>query len=245
MSENEKNSTLEAEVTRLETFIAETMQAREASLNRGGKIRAVVLVVVLIYFSFLYSLVAGFDADQALLMVRGQMDAGLPQMKIDTIQKMKAAAPEVVASYTQEVQRSIPSMRNRLERELLVATGDTISHLQAGLNDVFTELLKESKSELDKMGSEKGTADKLDRLSKEMRVKFHEESRAVVDGLAAQFSSTLLDVEKKVQHLQTSKTLNAKEKQQREMLRIWSKLMQIKMKDVNKTIQQETRNLAQ
>jgi len=176
--------------------------------------------------------------------MRGQLDSELPQIKQETVQNMKASAPQVVESYTQDLIRSIPSMRARMESELLSATGALVTDLQAGLNEVFAQTLAESKSELDKMGSEMSTSEKLNRLSKEMRVHFHQESRTVVDELSADFSSTVRDLIKQVKHLQTAKTLTAKEKHQKEMLRVWSKLMQIKMKDVNATFQEESQNLA-
>jgi len=235
---------LASEVESLEKALTETMAAREAKLSTGMKVRAVVLVVVVLYFGFLYYLVAGFTADHAVMMMRGQLDSELPQIKQETVQNMKASAPQVVESYTQDLIRSIPSMRARMESELLSATGALVTDLQAGLNEVFAQTLAESKSELDKMGSEMSTSEKLNRLSKEMRVHFHQESRTVVDELSADFSSTVRDLIKQVKHLQTAKTLTAKEKHQKEMLRVWSKLMQIKMKDVNATFQEESQNLA-
>jgi hypothetical protein len=236
--------TLAKEVEGLEKTLTETMANREARLSSGMKIRAVVLVVVVLYFGFLYYLVAGFTADHAVMMMRGQLDAELPQIKQETVQNMKASAPQVVESYTQDLIQSVPSMRARLEGELLSATGALVNDLQAGLNEVFTQTLAESKTELDKMGPDMSTSEKLNRLSKEMRVHFHQESRAVVDELSADFSSTVRDLIKQVKHLQTSKNLTAKEKHQKEMLRVWSKLMQIKMKDVNTSFQEETQNLA-
>ncbi len=157
---------------------------------------------------------------------------------------MKASAPMVVESYTQDLINSIPEMRVRLEGELLAATGAMINDLQVGLNEVFTQTLAESKGQLDQMGSDMSTSEKLNRLSQEMRVQFHQESRTVVDELSADFSSTVRDLITQVKHLQTAKNLTAKEKRQKEMLRVWSKLMQLKMKDVNATFQEETENLA-
>lgn len=235
---------LASEVVNLEKTLNETMAAREASLSTGMKIRAVVLVVVVLYFGFLYHLVAGFTADHAVMMMRGQLDAELPQIKQETVQNMKASAPMVVESYTQDLINSIPEMRVRLEGELLAATGAMINDLQVGLNEVFTQTLAESKGQLDQMGSDMSTSEKLNRLSQEMRVQFHQESRTVVDELSADFSSTVRDLITQVKHLQTAKNLTAKEKRQKEMLRVWSKLMQLKMKDVNATFQEETENLA-
>ena len=246
-AEMNKNSStpgtsLEA-VEALEASLAESMQAREASLSLGMKVRAAALVIVLLYFSFLYSLVAGFTSDQAVDMARGHLDTQLPQLKKETVDHMKATAPEVVSTYTQNLLSSIPTIRQHLEDELLANTGSVIGDLQSGLNEVFTQMLQESKTELDKMGSDKSTVEKLDRLSKQMRIKFNEESRAAVDHLSGQFSSSMQKVIVEVQRLQANKGLNAKEKHQREMLRVWSKLMQIKMKDVNKQVHEETQHL--
>ena len=242
-TESTVKSTLAEEVEKLERELTERMAAREARLSTGMKIRAVVLLVVILYFGFLYYLVAGFTSDNAVLMMRGQLDAELPQIKQETIQSMKASAPQVVASYTQDLIHSVPSMRVRLEDELLSATGGLVNEMQAGLNEVFLKTLEDSKAELDKMGPEMSPSEKLNRLSKEMRVYFHQESRTVVDELSADFGSTIRDLIKQVKHLQTSQNLTAKEKHQKEMLRVWSKLMQIKMKDVNEAFQEETQNL--
>jgi len=228
----------------LETTLNQTMAAREASLSMGMKVRLGVLVVVLLYFSFLYYLVAGFTADQALLMARGQLDAELPQMQRETVEKMKATAPEVVTQYANNLVESVPSMRVRLEEELLANTHAVLTQMKADLNKVFLELLNESKTELDKMGKDQSTAEKLDRLSKEMRVRFFEERTTVVDGISKEFRSTVQKLNSQLLHLQTAKSLSKAEQHQKEMLRVWSKLMQIKMKDVNKQFQEETKNLA-
>lgn len=237
------SSGVPADLGELETTLSQTMAAREASLSMGMKVRLGVLVVVLLYFSFLYYLVAGFTADQALLMARGQLDAELPQMQRETVEKMKASAPEVVTQYTNNLVDSVPSMRVRLEEEMLANTHSVLTQMKADLNRVFLELLKESKTELDKMGKDLSTAQKLDRLSKEMRVRFFEERTTVVEGISKEFRSTVQKLNGQLLHLQTGKNLSKAEQHQREMLRVWSKLMQIKMKDVNKQFHEETQNL--
>ncbi len=235
---------LAADVGALETSLTETMAAREASLSTGMKVRAVVLVVVLLYFSFLYYLAATFTADQALLMARGQLDAQLPQMQRETVEKMKASAPEVVTQYTNNMVDSVPSMRVRLEDELLANTASVLTEMKGNLNKIFTDMLKESQTELDKMGQDKPTYQKLERLAKEMRLRFFHERTTMVDGISKEFRSTIQKLNSQLRHLQTAKTLTKAEQHQKEMLRVWSKLMQLKMKDVNRQFQEETQNLS-
>lgn len=233
---------LEVELQTLETSLLEQSRAREAALSLGLKIKAGLLLFVLLYFSFLYSTVASFNPDEAVMMVRGQLEAELPQVKQETIQSMKTAAPEVVTRYAQGFVEAIPSLRDQLEQELLTATGGMITKLQADLNTMTGEMLKESKAGLDQIPGQ-STHEKLDRLSKEMRIRIHEESRAAVDQLSGDFSTKIGELNTKIKRLQTAGTLTATEKHQKEMLRVWSKLMQMKMKDVNKAVQEETQNL--
>lgn len=237
VSSDSAEDVLKGEIASLESILNDEMKAREKSLNVGMKVRIGLLIFAFCYCSFLYSLAHGLTAEQAFLMMRGQLDAQLPTMKQEAIDNMKKSAPEVVDSYAKNMIASIPSMRQNLQAELIKANRDSIRDIEVGLNEMCSQALAESKIELDKMGGNMTTAQKIDRLSKEMKIKMFEESREVVDGIAKEYTGKIKEVTNEIKRLQTSKNLTAKEKRQKELLRISSKLMQMKLKDVNKDFQ--------
>ena len=228
---------LKKEIDELNGILEERMLKREHSLQVGFKVRIGLIIFAFCYCAFLYSLAHSFTADQACLMVRGQLDAQLPTMKVEAIESMKSSAPAVVEEQCKSLVGSIPSWRRSLQDQILVDTGKNIKEIEDGLNHMCSELLKESKAELDKMGDKMTTAQKVERLSKEMKVKLFEDSREIVDGVAEEYSAKIREVDQEIRHLQTAGNLTAKEKHQKEMLRISSKLMQMKLKDVNKDFQ--------
>lgn len=235
--------TMEAEVSSLEELIEQHIKPREASLQLGQKIRIGLLVIIVGYFSFLYWLVAGFDANSAVMMMRGQLEAELPAMKAETITQMKVAAPQVVDSYAKSLVANVPSMRQQLEDQVLAYTNNNVVEMEAGLNDIFVGMIKESKTKLDQMGSA-STEQKLDRLTKEMTLQIGQESQLIVEGLGKEFKVEIGKINKELKRLQTSSNLTAKEKSQKELLRVVAKLMQMKMKDINKAVVKETETLS-
>ncbi|MBQ7567337.1 hypothetical protein IJT17_00860 [bacterium] len=238
------NDLLAKEVSDLEGVLQNTLLPREKLLNTGLKIRIGLLIFAFCYCSFLYYLAYTFTAEQAVMMMRGQLEIQLPNMKHEAIENMKQAAPSVVDGYAKNMVASIPDLRQRLQTEILKTTEENIQSIENGINEMCTQMLTESKAEFDKMGDKMTTAEKIDRLSKEMRVKMFEESRSVVDGIAQEYTGKVREVTTEIKRLQTSPNLTAKEKHQKEMLRISSKLMQMKLKDVNKDFQQVTEELS-
>ncbi len=248
MAEKDKNdgrapvsdNGLKNEVDELQSILDEKMLPREKSLKTGMIVRICFLVFAFLYCNFLYYMVYDFTADEAVTIARGQLTEQLPTMKAEAVQNMKESAPKVVETCMKDMINSLPDLRKNLQTEILATTSQNIKELESGLNKMCEQMLVESKAELDKMGTNMTTAEKVDRLSKEMRVKLFEESRTMVDELAAQYSSKVREVSTEIKRLQTSTNLSTKEKHQKELLRISSKLMQMKLKDVNSDFQKAT-----
>lgn len=243
MSEKEEkvtgsaNDVLSKEVTDLEAILNEKMLPREKSLKTGFKFRIGFLIFAVCYCAFLYHLAYGFTSDEAIMMMRAQLDAQLPTMKTEAIENMKKSAPEVVDSFSKNLVTSIPDMRKSLQDDILQATSENILEVEKGLSDMCSSMLSETKTELDKMGDKMSTADKVKRLGQEMSVKMFESSREIVDGVAKEYTKEIRKVNDEIKRLQTAQKLTPKEKHQKELLRISSKLMQMKLKDVNKDFQ--------
>lgn len=228
---------LKQEIADLNDLLNNQMLKREKSLKTGFYVRLCALVIVTVYFGFLYHYAAAFTADEACRMVRGQLDAEIPRVQADVVAKMKESAPEVVQGQCQSVLDTIPVWRKNLQTVLVNDFNDNMQQVEDSLNKMCADLLAESKAEMDKMGSGMTTAQKVDRLSKEMRVKMFEDSREVVDGIAAEYTAKIKEVNNEIQELQTSKKLTENQKHQREVLRVSSKLMQMQLKDVNKEVE--------
>lgn len=243
MSENEEkvagstDKVLSTEIEELEKILSDKMEAREKSLKTGFKIRVGFLIFAVCYCAFLYHLAYGFTSDEAIMMMRAELDAQLPTMQADAIENMKKSAPEVVDTFSKNLVSSIPDMRRSLQDEVLQATSENIVEIEKGLNDMCNSMLADTKAELDKMGTKMTTAEKVKRLGQEMSVKMFEESREIVDGVAKEYTKEIRQVNDEIKRLQTAKNLTPKEKHQKELLRISSKLMQMKLKDVNKDFQ--------
>ncbi len=252
MAEKEKNTDgkapvtdngLKKEVEELQSILDEKMLPREKSLKTGMIVRICCLIFAFLYCSFLYYMVYDFTADEAVTIARGHLTEQLPTMKAEAVQNMKESAPKVVETCVNDMINSLPDMRRSLQNEILATTSQNIKELETGLNKMCEDMLNESKTELDKMGTSMTTAQKVDRLSKELRVKMFEESRKMVDELSSQYSSKVREVTTEIKRLQTTGNLSDKEKHQKELLRISSKLMQMKLKGVNADFQKATEDI--
>ncbi len=179
-----------------------------------------------------------------MLMLNGQLDAELPKVQAETIENMKAQAPKVVDDFANQCINEIPSLSNMLQEQILGVTGDYMKEMESGLNEMMGQMIKDAKTELDKMGNDKSTAEKVDLLTKHMELQAFDLRKEAVKYLSEDFSKDMKKLDDELKHLQKGQNLNKKEKEQRELLRVWSKLMQIKMKDVNADFQRTTEELS-
>lgn len=238
-----KDGGISPEISGIEALYEHKILPRETALMKGRNVRIAIFIICVCYCSFLYYLVYGFTSDEAFRMLRGQLDAQLPTVKQETVDSMKQGAPKVVHEYSEQLVNSIPDVRMRLQEELLRMSSEQIDSLQQGLDQVFVDLIKESKTELDKMDSKLSTAEKMERLNKKMQLEMFQQSREVVDGIAKEYTSKMHELNSELHALQVKTNLTPKEKHQKEMLRVWSKLMSIQLKGVSKDFQKATEEL--
>lgn len=243
-TKNSSDNGLTSEVNGFTDEVSQAMKAREASLSLGTKLRAIALVIIVLYFGFIYSMICKFTADEAMLMINGQLDAELPKVQAETIESMKKQAPQVVEDFANQCVGEIPSLSKMLQDQILGVTGDYMKEMESGLNEMMGQMINDAKTELDKMGKDKSTAEKVDLLSKHMELQAFDLRKEAVKYLSEDFSKDMKKLDDELKRLQKGQNLNKKEKEQRELLRVWSKLMQIKMKDVNADFQRTAEELS-
>jgi hypothetical protein len=181
---------------------------------------AVLGVVAVIYLSFVTSKIFQLDARALTELGRQEVERQLPERLADLRRHLKAEAPALVENMLDEMLGYVPEIRSTLVESLDKQNTQIAKKLEAELDPLVEETLKNGRAQLDELGAGHTDVEKIDILTQFVAADLRKNVSASLDGLYPEFASELNRVKSflvDIQHKDESE-LTERERVQKEIV---------------------------
>jgi hypothetical protein len=229
--ENKKTDPGFEEITKL---IKEDLESTHKILRTNITVKIVLLCAMVIYLSFLYSMIAKLDSDSVVYAASQKFLKDLPQIANNAKVQLKQNAPKFADDVEVSILQAIPDIRKSTQQKILDEALNIIPQFESQINSYMSDVIKKHKDDINTAMPNTTTAKKLDRLTMFITDDFKKNAIYISEQLRKDLSGDIKKLNKQFSKLQSGKNLTPKEMTERKLLGVWAKLMQIKMKDYTK-----------
>lgn len=209
--------------------VREGIEAEVASLKLGIKIRAAVIIVVVLYMSWAIHRISLIDAEFVVSTVQLNVQNGREAFVQEASEELKRSAPTTVRSLRKDLIASVPSLRVDAERAIMRSVDAMAKEIENALTKDVGQLIEDYKTKVDATNPNLSDAEKLNRVVLMLRHEFRTEVSKIANSRANEFAADLNKINKQLNRLREGKNLTPKEKYQRDLIATWHKLAQMKI----------------
>lgn len=230
MSDVNENSTQEV-CAAVDRRVRESLESEVSNLKLGIKIRAAIIIVVVLYMSWAIHRISLIDAEFVVSTVQLNVQNGREAFVQEASDELKRSAPTTVRGLRKDLIESVPSLRVDAERAIMTSVDALAKEMEGALTKDVGQLIEDYKTQVEATNPNLTDAEKLKRVVLMLRHEFRSEVSKIANSRANEFAADLNKINKWLTRLRDGKNLTPKEKYQRDLLATWHKLAQMKIKN--------------
>lgn len=200
-----------------------------AGLQLGIKIKAGLIIFVVLYMSWAINRIALIDAEFVMSTIRYNVQSGQQGFVQEASDELKRSAPTTVRGLRRDLVGSVPSLRTDAERSILGSIDAVGKELEQALTQDVAQLIEDYKAKVNSTNPNLSDAEKLNRVVALLRQDFRSEVTRIANSRTSEFTADLQKLNKQLVRLRQGKNLTKKEEYQRDLLMTWHKLAQMKI----------------
>ena len=222
----------------IEKQIKEELEGTQKSLKTSLYIKIGVLLIIIIYMSFLWHIIASFNATGAMQAMLGIVENNT-EYREKMIADLNDSAETNVDEIYNQLNLAIPQIRMEIEKVIFEKIDMFALHIEEEFNISLEGYMKSKIEEINLKKKDATPGEKLTQLIGSLRNDFKSQTYAFTETLTSEISGDILDLNKELKKLQAGKNLTEKEKYQRALLSIWVKLLNTEIKEQGEEAQTE------
>ncbi len=195
-------------------------------------VKIIILIVSIIYLSWLFSMVKQVDANGLVETMKLDFMSKIPAYSAQISKDLKASAPETIDNAKKQVDEMIPQLRIHMQDEVLKQTQVLTDSIATDVDTIVEEYVK---SHADSIKEKKPDATDLER-AKELfgmiRTDFKGMVQESVNKHLDKYKEGVKTLNIDLKKLKAGKNLDEKEKIQKQLVTVWVKLMKVEQKKV-------------
>ena len=200
--------------------------ARELSRARIGiAVRAVLIVFVLGYMTWLFDAVSKLDAGALTGMAADAVTEQIPEFRADLQAYAIGQAPMVTDMARDTLMQLPATMRQKMQQRLLDETGTLISRFESDIDTALGEVLDQQLAALRAASPGDRPEEQLDALILGVSGEFRDTMTGALDELYFEYSAEVRRLNDHLVHLQQDDNLTASEQMDRQLLEVWMTLI--------------------
>jgi len=209
-------------------FVHETLRKYKKSCLVGLIVRIVLLLVVLIYMSWLSAKLSQLDADTVMIKARTELVKKLPGLERDIVAKLKNSAPEIISQLEQRSNEIIPRLFSSFEDRAITEIKKGTADIQEKLAKELDEHVKFELQRIDKHYPNLTSKERLDKLIAAMHGSFRGRVEGSIDTIAVRYRREMENINNWLKRLQSGEGLSQREMYQRDLVAAALKLIEVK-----------------
>jgi len=211
--------------------VKQDLLAVEKSLKTAIIVKAIMLLIVIIYMSWLYGSIKKIDAEAIVSTVKQQFLAQtLPTMSKEIARDLKASAPSTIEDTKKQIDQMIPELRVHLQAKALDETQKLTDSIAADVDTIVADYVVNHAEDIKKRKPNATDLERAKDLFQMMRADFKKMVMKAANKHIDEYNKDVKKLHIDLKKLRTSRNLTGKEKLQRKIIAIWVKLLKIEQK---------------
>ena len=202
----------------IERELAEATEGARRSLRTRVAIGVALVLVLTAWGTWLHAQVRSFEAADAAVLVRVEAASALPRVRAELGDRLRKAAPDLVARAAASLLQAPAYLRARLEPAIAAEIPQMAERLKTELAGEIRRSVQTARAGLDERLPEMSDPERFDLLAEEFVRGYRDRLRQVTQAYGAPYRSSLEGLRKHLEQLADTGGKDEKERLEREIL---------------------------